>query len=709
MTPQPSSPHVLIRVATVLLAALLVACPSVDDPDPDPTPEPTPAAPAYPSMMVTPDHKPLILSRLDREPYITILAEVEAQADEDYEPHDPDAWSASIHGRNAERAQANAFLAWLFDDEARGDKAVEGFGYLTDDWDTNTTWDINIRMPHSLMGYVNALDLMRATPWLPAEADDALRRTLLSINGQFFDHFVADDGIRSLVLGPAQNNHPIRTAAAIGYVALAFRDHVESPAWASWAFSELDHLWGSDGKYVQADGAVSEGPFYYGFAWGVSTAIFIAVHNLGGVPVDLVRDCRNRNDVDPWAPIDCTDGEPFTFTNPLGTDLYEAAVDWSLGISLPWGSRPPLADAYFNPFNGAALLSSFGGDGRYAWDWLGNRDRPLEMHHGCDLVAHHLAYYDDTLTPEPPPETHRVWEDGGNAVLRSSWDQDALWVLLLGESGAARKTLHDHVDGTSLSLAAYGEYLLVDPGYYKPSQLDNARTAHSPAHNVLLIDGLAAPDKGLLTNFGDADAAITRFVRHDAGHAAAQASQDYQDSTVTRTVAMVDGRFVVVFDRVETTSAQEREHRVRLHGYAGRDSGGLFELGASGARWERPSGVGIDVFVTDVEGAATHEAPPFAENQAPHVHQFELNREVGHHEVLDTVVTGAAPDFLAVLVPYADDDERGSVSFDTSAGAAATVQVDGATYDVSWDGASGSIQGAGVTLRLASDGAITYE
>ena len=704
----PRSHRPLAGAVAIALAALLVACPSASTPDPDPTPEPTPAAPTYPSLMVTPDHKPLILSRLDREPYISIHAEIEAQADEDYEEDEP-AWSSSIHGRNAERAQANAFLAWLHDDEARANKAVEGFGYLNDRWDTNTIWDINIRMPHSLMGYVNALDLMRATPWLPEEAEEQLRRDLLSINSQFYEHFIVDDGVRGLVLGPAQNNHPIRTAAAIGYVALAFPDHPASAEWASWAFSELDYLWGPEGKYVQPDGAVSEGPFYYGFAWGVSTAIFVAVDNLGGVPFELVRDCRNRNDVDPWAPIDCTDGEPFTFTNPLGTELYEAAVDWSLGIALPWGSRPPLADAYFNPFNGAAILSSFGGDGRYAWDWLGNRDRPLEMHHGADLVAHHLAYYDDTVTPAPPAETHRVWEDGGNAVLRSSWDEDALWTLLVAESGAARKTLHDHVDGTSLSLAAFGEYLLVDPGYYKPSQLDNARTADSPAHNLVLIDGVAAPNKGLLTNFGDADAAISGFVVHDDGNAAAQATQDYQASTVTRTIAMVDGRFVVVFDRVDTTAAEAREHRFRLHGYAGHDSGGTFALTSDGATWERPSGVGIDVFVTNTDGAAIHEAPPFVENEAPHVHKFELNRETAHHEVMDAVVTDLAPDFLAILAPYDAGGARASVAFNTNKGALADVEIDGASWTVLWDGVAGEIRADGWTMRLGSDGTITYE
>lgn len=679
-----------------LLAVLLVlaGCPSEPPPEEEPTPAPDPE-PVYPSLLVTPEHKEVIRARLDREPYLTVLADIEATAAEDYEEDDLEAWDPSINGRNGERAQANAFLAWLNDDEDAAARAVDGFGFLGDHWDTNDVWDINIRMPHTLMGYTQALDLLRGTPWLPDEAEAQLRATLLTINGQFFEHFVRTEGVRSLVLGPAQNNHPIRTAVAIGFVALAFPEAPQSQEWADWAFSELDYLWGPDGRYVQADGVVSEGPFYFGFAWGVSTALFLAVENLGGVPFELRRDCANRNDADPWGPITCVDGEPFTFTNPLGTERYQSTVDWSLGISLPWGQRPPLADAYLNPFNGAAILTSFGSDGRYLRDWLDNRDRPLEMHHGADLTAQHLAWVDDAVAPSAPPWTHRLWPDGGHAVLRSSWEQDALWMLHVAEAGASRKTLHDHVDGTSFSLAALGEYLLIDPGYYKPNSLDNARTAHSPAHNVVLIDGRAAPDKGLLTNWGDADAELVGLFEEDAGHAASLARQSYQDSTVERTVAMVDGRFGVVLDRVTTTATEAREHRFRLHGNGGYGDG-TFALRADGATWERPSGVGVDVFVASPDGP-TVEQPPYAENQAPHVGKFALDRSVGHHGVMDAVVTGLEPDFVAVLAPYGPEAPRLTVT--ALEGATGFLVSDGAQeWQVTWDGESGGVTGPGPAL-----------
>ena len=225
------------RLLLIAALSIVIGCPS----EPPPDPEPTPAPPAYPSMMVRPEHRQIILDRLEREPYVTILADIQAKAAELYELDDPDAWSSSINGRNAERAQANALLAWLFDDEAAADTARQGFTFLGTHWETNGTWDVNIRMPHPLMGYVNALDLLRATPWLPDDEAEEAERKLTSITDQFFAWFLLDEGVRAFVLGPSQNNHPIRTAAAIGYVALAFPDHPNADMWARVHHFQQDH------------------------------------------------------------------------------------------------------------------------------------------------------------------------------------------------------------------------------------------------------------------------------------------------------------------------------------------------------------------------------------------------------------------------------------------------------------------------------------
>ncbi|MFH2006187.1 MAG: heparinase II/III family protein [bacterium] len=633
-------------IVPTLVTALLLAAVACDVPPTEHVPEP----PVHPSLMVRPEHKAVILARLDREPYLTLLARVQGNAEREYQEDDPEHWSSGPNGENGKAAQANAFLAWLFDDEAAAVKARDFFSRLLTHFETNAVLDVNIRMPHVLMTYTDAWDLLLATPWFPEDEATRAASKLCEITGKFYDRYVEDDAMRTLLLGTTQNNHPIRTAAAIGYVAMAFPDHPDAPAWADWAVSELDYLWGPTGHYIQPDGGVSEGPFYYSFAWGVSAAFFIAFDNHYAESPVFRRDCRNRVIMPPWNDHDCVEGEEFQLENPLYAPRFLSAVDWNLSLRLPFGPRPPLGDANYIAFNGSALLSGFGADGRYRWDWEGNRDDPYATTWGAELTPHHLAYFDDAVEAVEPPWTSRFLPQAGNAVFRSDWSDDARWGLLVAEHGDVRKTVHDHVDGTSFTLAAYGEYLLIDTGYYKPDAGDNAVTCNSPSHNVVLIDGIAAPDKGLLNNFRDADAWLLNTWDGERIEYA-EAHQGYQDATVVRAVVFVEGRYFVVGDRVDTDVTEPRVHTYRMHGYAGYDVGGTFTLRQDGARWERAL-AGVDVYVSSTATGLSAAEPPFVEWQAPHVHQFDWSRNQEHHAVLDASVLAREPGFLSLLLPY---------------------------------------------------------
>ncbi|MGK4007176.1 heparinase II/III family protein [Sorangium sp. So ce1036] len=605
----------------------------------------------HPRLLARPEHRERLLARVDREPYASILAALRRVAARAYaEEPEPASWDHRTNGDNASTAQANAFLAWAFEDRAAAEKAREFLRRLETDWETNTVLDINIRMPKTLIGYTNAWDLLSATPWFPPGEAAEAERKITEITRQFFDRYLEDGFYRDVLLRMAQNNHPIRTADAIGYVALAFPGHPAAEAWWNWSLSELDHLWGPDGRYVQPDGGVSEGPYYFAFAWAPTAAFFIALDNALGGPAPFTRDCRTRSDEDPWAGHGCVDGEPASLELPLRGGLFTKAVDWSLSLRLPWGSRPPVDDGVFDTLNGSALLTSFGGSGVYRWDWERNRDKPRDMEFGGDLIAHHLLYVDDAVPAEEPPFLTRFLPDAGHAVFRSDWGEEARWLLLVAEHGAARKAIHDHVDGTSFSLAAYGEYLLIDPGYYKPDALANARTSPAPSHNVILIDGKAAPDKGLLTDFGDADAWI-RNTHDGVAVEYAEAHQDYQDTHVERSVVFVDGRYFVIGDRLATTHPAARAHAFRLHGHAGRSSGGAFELLADGARWERPR-AGVEARVQSTAPGLAVVEPPYSPLTAPHVHEFDMDRRAADHAVIDATVEAEAPGFLTLLLPY---------------------------------------------------------
>jgi hypothetical protein len=609
-----------------------------------------------PQLVVTADRKDELKARIEREPYASILATIEAEAARSYEEPDPDVWDHSTIGHNNEVAQANALLAWLLDDPEAGAKAREFLLRMPSDFETNATWDVNIRMPHVLMTFCFAWDLLRATPWLSDQDADQAASLVTTVTSKFFNRFLNNGLTRQLVLGVSQNNHPIRTASAIGTVAITFPDHSEASTWANWAVSELSYLLGPEGRYIQPDGGISEGPFYYGFAYGPALAFFIAMDNAVDPARSFSRDCRNRQDSEPWLVTDCVDGEPFTFDNPLHGDLFPATVDWSINLRLPSGWRAPLGDANFIALNGGAVLTGFGGPAHTLWDWENTLEPSPPMTWGMDLRAHHLAYVDDSVTASPPPWKNRFMPEAGNAVFRSGWDAEARWLLLVAENGAARKTLHDHVDGTSFTLAAYGDYLLIDPGYYKPDDMDNAITAHGDSHNIILIDGQGPPDKGLLLDFGDADAYLDNTLDGEA-IAYAEARESYQDSTIERSVVFLRNRYFVVADRLETTHGTARTHSWRLGGWAGFDVGGVFEPwdcqpgNDCGARWERTV-AGVDVHLAATAPGLQVVEPPHSALQPPHVEAFDRERNVVDHGVIDGRVEGLAPGYLAVLAPY---------------------------------------------------------
>lgn len=620
------------------MTLLLLACTQPDDTAQPPR--------EHPHLMVTADMREDIPRSGD---FYDIVLD---RAGQDYRETSLEGWNSSDHGHNGGVAQAAALLGWAHRDEALLAKAREGFQHLDDDWADNGDWDVNIRMAYPMMGYSNAHDLLLATDSYTDEEAQRNAEVLGSLNEQFYAAYVEDDTMRQIALGFSQNNHPIRTASTLGYTALLLLDeHPDAREWLDFALSEDAYLWGPEGHYVQPDGGISEGPLYYHFGLSAALPFFIAVENTLGEDPDFHLTCINRQEVEPWAGHGCVEGQASSFDNPLRNPLFAASQRWAVSIRLPWGPRPPLGDARFDSANGGPVLSSFLNDTWGDWDWQSNTSAPMKTSGGMDLAPWYLAYASQDAAV-PPPTTTVFLPDAGNAVFRSSWDSDALWGLLVAEHGDARKTLHDHVDGTSFTLAAYGEYLLLDPGYYKPNELDNAVTAQGDAHNLILVDGQGPPDKGLLTDFGDTDAWLEN-TQQTALVDYAEARSYYQDHKIVRGVTMVRGKYFVISDRLEGSG--EHEYTFRLNGYAGHpDVGGTFTLHEDGATWEREA-AGVRVFVS-ASAPLRLEEPPFVEGARPHVHEFEQSQP-GHHTVLDCIATGSAPDFLSIALPYRTGDD----------------------------------------------------
>jgi hypothetical protein len=618
-------------------------------------PGPLPPWPERPALVTRPDRKAAILARLDGAPWDEIIGRIRSTAGGTCAPDTNTNWSSGVHRTNGAIAQANAVLAWLLDDEAAAAKTRDCFMLIRTDWETSEAE--NHTMPEFQIPFTVAWDLMAGTAFFPAEIAEDARARLVSINEKFFDKNVLDDFVRWSTLTVTHNNITIRSTSGMAYVALAFPDAARSREILDFAAGELEYLWGPDGRYIGEDGVVSEEPFYFGYGFSPPLAFFLAMRNTWPTDGVLHRNCINRNDVDPWAPINCTNGDHFAWEDPLAapganahSDRFWKAFDWSLDHRMPSGLRSTTGDGKARVQTCGLLLASLSGRGRYAWDSFHNINNDVQMNRGLDMTPQHLFEIVEMPAEEEPSWTSAAHLTSGHVTMRSGWGPDDLWILILGESGAARKTLHDHADGTSYALAAYGEYLLLDAGYYKPNAMKNAVTADSPSHNVILIDGKGAPQRGLLNDWGDTDAFVNQFV-DGTNLDFTDVTQTYQQTTINRAMIMVRDRYAVVADTTETLVNGPREHTWRVNGFSGYDSGGTYSIDLESATFEKPA-AGIRVGIAATDGAPDIHEPAYEQNKAPHVHDIGDSPYTTHHAVADASINAVAPGFLAILAPW---------------------------------------------------------
>ncbi len=182
----------------------------------------------------------------------------------------------------------------------------------------------------------------------------------------------------------------------------------------------------------------------------------------------------------------------------------ERALEFSMYMTRPDGSTPMIGDADegkalelaqphlwdFRSFLaiGAVLFSR--GDlkrvsGMYPADaaWL--------------LGTSGRARY-DSLGETAPGHTSRALSQSGYYVMRTSWDRDAhVLALDCGELSAGvcaddtTSAAHGHADALSIEVAAYGDPLLVDPGFltYNGDLEWHRYFRDTQAHNTVVVDG----------------------------------------------------------------------------------------------------------------------------------------------------------------------------------------------------------------------------
>lgn len=516
-------------------------------------------------------------------------------------------------------------------------------------------WDRDISTSEELLQYATAYDTMLGAGYDFGADDAVIIGRLTDIASELYDNFLNPETAATFT-NLHNNNHRSKSGAALVVAGLALAEQTPEPGsdprgtrdpalWIDYGLDLVDLIM----RYVlvTGDGAYGEGPFYFGFA-GQNLLPF-------GRAWDRLLDGRTYSATTRGLEI------PSLWSHPL----FLRGQRWVLDVTLPDGSLAPFDDGnpgrsyYFGLAPGSELASAF------AWRWI-NTPAPYYADGNVDLAADAIVAFDDTVVPAPPPGSPTAfYVEGGNAIFRSDWSPDAVVAIVQAEHDTASEfgrdrdgrgvgpQSHEHAEPGAFLLHAFGERLLLDPGYL---DFSNRGLVNRPQdHNLILVDGMGPVDylngsgawrgktgrppvdghamlsSTLDSGFVDAATVTSRY-----GQPRANAAQ------IGRRFIFADDRYLVVADDVIGPGSAVRSYTWLLHGNGGETSGGTFEQTNLGGRWTQ-GGARIDaaaVFdraVADVEvGSGIHELP---------------GRIQSTHSVLRTTVAGETVRSLQVLYP----------------------------------------------------------
>ncbi len=606
--------------------------------------------------------------------HAVLLGRIQAAAAQEVPSHPEGGYDPGVTTTRGRIAKAAAFLALVTGDPAMAEKAAGVLATMSPDvalitvdhpWFNKT----DIHVAEGLASAALAADWLLAVPGLDPGVAAAVEDGVMGLALAF--EYEITEGQHWLLMVTAQNNHTIKSFASLALAGMVFNHRPEAARLVSRGVTQA--LYFLLDYQTTADGGYAEGPSYLSYGAGEFWPMLWGLHRVtagGAVPLRNFFDVRVQGDT----PLLIELPDP-ALSAPLA-----ALTRWPLRIAMPGGLSPNIDDSAASSWCGAAFGAVLFDDEELLWLWR----RPAQgLPSSCgSLVAPELF----AILPEAvgegaaPAWTDQLLEAGGQAVFRTGWEDDATWLLLLGEHGAARAhgMGHEHPDATQVLLAAHGETLLLDAGYVKWEEKE--LVCHAPNHSTVLVDGQGPPDKYELAMVG-ADAWLTDWeVRGE--WKTVVSSTSYAEADRARRVVLFPGGWLLIHDRIDAADSHAWDWL--LHGHGGGTSGDFLPL-AGGGRWSRP-GAWVQAEVAAVGGG-------LGCGQHDDNHSFSYG-QVETHTVLDCAWTGPARDVLA-LVRFGPAGQAPPVDAEVTTGAGwADLRFNGPDGDVAVvarDGGGGGV------------------
>lgn len=675
-----------------------------------------------PRIIMSAADLPVVRSRLDREPYRSMLHDLQARAEAAPPPNaadQPDCNLTVNRTREEQKSRASMDLAFLYlvdrvSDPVTGDAVVptpEQRQAIGDEARDHLRWmctksripiqfDRDINTSNELLSQSAAYDALAGAGYDFAGYEPAIVDNIATLTTEFFHNYNDPTNPNPNILAMtlfATNNHRSKSAASMGVAALALEGSpvsgIEPGGWrdpARWLDFGLERVdlvqrW----TYGAGDGGYGEGLGY----WRLSS------ENV--VPFERAWDrLAGGQTTRTAAGVEI----PSLWRSPQFAQMQQ----WALDLTLPDGTLAPIDDSKVGERAQFGLFpDDFAGASQLGWRWQ-HATVPYETENNIDMAPFSIVAYDDSSAKEPVPgSANRFYVEGGNVVYRSDWGTDAVMVAIQGEHGSAEElgrtragvgelwsAAHDHADPGSYLLHAYGERLLLDPGYmdYPWSQQE---VLNKPGdHNMVLVDALdqpqqpantfaasaAGPPAVAFTTDPEADFPVDGNAQisdtfDSPGLAGSTVTASYgrtggEPALVRRRFLFVDDRYLISADSVSSPVARTYTWPVNGNGGGSAGvmpalpykspavappegavaiaatphaaSGGTFTQTAAGGEWTRPT-------ARVTTGMAFDSGTPTA---ATADRFYEQKRSsLGQYTALLTSVTGTDVDALGIAYP----------------------------------------------------------
>lgn len=258
-----------------------------------------------------------------------------------------------------------------------------------------------------------------------------------------------------------------------------------------------------------------------------------------------------------------------------------------------------------------------------------------------------ILHYDDSVESVPPEyPVLEVLEEAGDAVFRKGDGPEAIYLNMRVEGVRASFNAagHDNPDPLSFFLQAYGENLLLDPGYIKWEERKKVATADN--HNMITVDG-NQPRLLLFSSPLEGFVEVVDWGTYNDVTPRVEATTTFRGATINRTIEYVNETSFFIHDRI--TSEKEKTFTLNLHGHAGGECGGTFDMQDGEmdvdkiAVWERER-AGVKCFISCLSGDADYVVE---EDE----HSFAYN-EWTTHSCVRVSATGRDVEFLTIVIPY---------------------------------------------------------